>query len=111
MTNSRSRLFFSSTAKREVAEEPRPRPARSSSGLLMVGLDAPSGRWEPYEAAVGGLAGDPVPDESLGAAMLYSSGTTGQPKGILRPLPESAPREALPVMAVRRASCSGSARA
>ena len=32
----------------------------------------------------------PIPDESKGWAMLYSSGTTGQPKGILRPLSDSA---------------------
>ena len=63
----------------------------------MVGLDAPSGRWEPYEEAVAGWPADPVPDEILGAAMLYSSGTTGQPKGILRPLPESRPGDPLPL--------------
>ena len=40
----------------------------------------------------------PIPDEQLGAAMLYSSGTTGRPKGILRPLPENRPAEPLPVM-------------
>jgi long-chain acyl-CoA synthetase len=39
----------------------------------------------------------PVEDESLGNAMLYSSGTTGRPKGILRPLPEQPPSQPLPI--------------
>jgi acyl-CoA synthetase (AMP-forming)/AMP-acid ligase II len=98
VNNSRSRLFFSSVAKRDVAEAAAgacPRLER----LLMVGLDAPSGRWEPYEPAVSPWPSSPVPDEKLGAALLYSSGTTGQPKGILRPLPDFAPSDPLPVMA------------
>ncbi|WP_339501795.1 AMP-binding protein, partial [Pseudomonas canadensis] len=36
-------------------------------------------------------------DESLGTPMLYSSGTTGRPKGILRPLPEQPPQQPLPL--------------
>jgi len=39
----------------------------------------------------------PIADESLGTAMLYSSGTTGRPKGILRPLPETPPAQQLPI--------------
>ena len=39
----------------------------------------------------------PIADEFLGVAMLYSSGTTGRPKGILRPLPENPPAQALPI--------------
>lgn len=39
----------------------------------------------------------PVADESLGTPMLYSSGTTGRPKGILRPLPENPPSKPLPL--------------
>ena len=37
------------------------------------------------------------PDECVGTAMLYSSGTTGRPKGILRPLPEQPPTQQLPL--------------
>jgi long-chain acyl-CoA synthetase len=44
-----------------------------------------------------GRPATPIAGESIGTAMLYSSGTTGRPKGILRPLPEQPPRQQLPV--------------
>ena len=45
---------------------------------------------------------DPLGDETMGAAMLYSSGTTGRPKGVKRPLPDAA-RRATPI----RPCCGG----
>ena len=51
VTNSRSRMFLSSTAKRQVAEEAA-RACPQLERLLMVGLDGPFERWEPYAAAV-----------------------------------------------------------
>ena len=39
----------------------------------------------------------PVVDESQGAAMLYSSGTTGRPKGVKFPLPDAAIKSINPV--------------
>jgi acyl-CoA synthetase (AMP-forming)/AMP-acid ligase II len=101
ITNSCSRLLFSSAAKREVAEQAAAKCPQLER-LLMTGPDVPDG-WESFDAAVAGLPGDPVPDESLGAAMLYSSGTTGQPKGVLRGLPDAEPGEPLPVMLFVRA--------
>jgi acyl-CoA synthetase (AMP-forming)/AMP-acid ligase II len=41
---------------------------------------------EAYENAVAGQPPEPIADESEGAYMFYSSGTTGRPKGIKPPL-------------------------
>ena len=44
--------------------------------------------FEAYEASVAGQPTDMIADPSEGADMLYSSGTTGRPKGVKVPLPE-----------------------
>jgi hypothetical protein len=49
------------------------------------------------DEAASGFSDTPIADESVGTAMLYSSGTTGRPKGILRPLAEGAPAQNLPI--------------
>ena len=46
VNNSRSRLFFSSVAKRDVAEQAAP-ACPQVERLFMVGLDGPAGPWEP----------------------------------------------------------------
>jgi acyl-CoA synthetase (AMP-forming)/AMP-acid ligase II len=97
VTNSQAKVLFSSAAKREVAQA----AAANSPALdrkLMTGPDPLPAGWEPYDAVVAGFPAAPLSDEALGAAMLYSSGTTGQPKGILRELPTGGPDQPLPVM-------------
>lgn len=47
--------------------------------------------FEDLRAAIADRPTTPVENQSLGLAILYSSGTTGRPKGVLRPLPESGP--------------------
>src|SRR5580704_6685076 len=41
-----------------------------------------------YEEPLAASSPEPLAEEWLGDSMLYSSGTTGRPKGILRPLPQ-----------------------
>src|SRR5581483_6148902 len=50
---------------------------------LMV--DGVAAGFDSYEEAVARFPGSALPDERLGDFMLYSSGTTGRPKGIRRP--------------------------
>ena len=49
-------------------------------------MDGAIDGYESYEAVVDGLAPERLAEEPAGDVMLYSSGTTGQPKGIRRPL-------------------------
>jgi long-chain acyl-CoA synthetase len=97
VANSQAKALFSSAARREVAEAVTAK-CPDLDRLLMTGPGPLPAGWEPYDAVAAAYPAVPVPDESLGAAMLYSSGTTGQPKGILRALPEGGPGEPLPVM-------------
>ena len=55
---------------------------------LRLSVDGVVDGYDSYEDALAGAAADPLDDEPLGQLMLYSSGTTGRPKGVVRPQPE-----------------------
>lgn len=96
LTNSESKLLIVSADKLPVAEIAL-RDAPNVTLCLVVGGDAHGDAFRNYEEALGAYPKTPIADESLGTSMLYSSGTTGRPKGILRPLPLQAPADALPL--------------
>ena len=96
VNNSESKAVITSRAKRDVAMAAIRQCPKVTLCLIVDGTGE-DGPFVDYATAVGRLPDTPIADESLGTPMLYSSGTTGRPKGILRPLPENPPSQPLPL--------------
>ena len=79
ITNCKAKLFIASASLAEVATQ----AAAASAGLnrcFCVG-GAIAG-FEALDEQLAAMPETPIDDEFLGAPMLYSSGTTGKPKGV-----------------------------
>ncbi|UGQ11949.1 acyl-CoA synthetase [Yinghuangia sp. ASG 101] len=59
---------------------------RGTDCRIRLMIDGTADGFEPYEKAVAAYPGEPPSYQPRGEMMLYSSGTTGRPKGIRRPL-------------------------
>jgi acyl-CoA synthetase (AMP-forming)/AMP-acid ligase II len=83
VNDSGARVLITSAEQRVRAE-----PLRSTCPTVGTWLltDGVIDGFEPYDDALVQQHPTPLPDETEGAVMLYSSGTTGRPKGIMRPL-------------------------
>ncbi|WP_068922955.1 acyl-CoA synthetase [Planobispora rosea] len=77
--NCEARVFISSAALADVAASIAGATPRVELRLMLDGV-APG--FASYEEAVAAHPATPLQDECQGADMLYSSGTTGRPKGV-----------------------------
>src|SRR3954453_15772207 len=96
LVNSQSKILITSVAKLDIARE----AIKVCPDIrLCIVADGPgeSERIVRLTEVTTELPKTQIPDEWLGTPMLYSSGTTGRPKGILRPLPENPPSKPLPL--------------
>ena len=82
----RSGLYFtpiSSKYLKNVANETFQLTKKTKHHYMVDGVEE---GWQSFENAIMDLPKTPIPDEEMGQDMLYSSGTTGKPKGIRVPL-------------------------
>ncbi|MBV8693017.1 MAG: AMP-binding protein, partial [Actinobacteria bacterium] len=87
LQNSHSRVLITTSKLRSVAEA-----AAATAGCVEHILDLDDN----YDDALSKFPTTPIADERLGMGMFYSSGTTGQPKGIKRPIPNLPPDADIP---------------
>lgn len=80
-----AKVIVSSFDRRETAA---PLAALIPHCRIRLMVDGVVAGWNSYEETVDGFPAEPPAIEWMGDMMLYSSGTTGRPKGVLRPLLE-----------------------
>ena len=95
LNNSESQAVFTSTAKCHILKEALKQCPKIKKCYVVANEDEelPGDMFVNYHDAINDQPSTPIADEFLGTAMLYSSGTTGRPKGILRPLEPQSPSE------------------
>jgi acyl-CoA synthetase (AMP-forming)/AMP-acid ligase II len=89
-----AKVFITSKYKSDQAAEI---VAETPNVQLRLMLDDTLPGYDSYEATVASASTTPPADLEDGIDMLYSSGTTGMPKGIAKPIPGTALGETMPI--------------
>ncbi len=71
-------------ADASLGEAPLEAIAHAPNVKLKLAVAGPIDGFDDYDTVVGRHSDDDISDPSLGGTMLYTSGTTGQPKGVYR---------------------------
>jgi long-chain acyl-CoA synthetase len=89
-----AQVFITSRYKADVAATLVDRTPNLRARLM---LDGVVDGYEAYEEVIGSQPATPLPDRVAGKDMLYSSGTTGRPKGVKPSMPSEPIDSASPV--------------
>jgi long-chain acyl-CoA synthetase len=92
IADSAARVVLTSKALLEVMADVVP-ICPNVEHWYVIDVEDPPAPFIGYQKARNSSSPQPISPERLGSAMMYSSGTTGRPKGILRPLPGVAPAD------------------
>ena len=93
LEDSGARLLFGSAYLASILDE----AAKLNPGIEQLRFDSPGSLSA--EAALAAMPDTPIDDERAGTDMLYSSGTTGRPKGVKIPLPADPAIDAMSILA------------
>ncbi|WP_019875330.1 acyl-CoA synthetase [Sporichthya polymorpha] len=74
-----------SAGKAELAAAVRP----AADVAVALAFGGPVAGYDDYAEVLAAASTDPLPEQPRGMMMLYSSGTTGRPKGVRPPLPRT----------------------
>ena len=86
VNNCEARVFITSHERKDVVGQLTGKLDLVTDYFM---LDGVIDGFESWEDATANESADPIEDQAEGVAMLYSSGTTGYPKGVKRPLPDA----------------------
>jgi acyl-CoA synthetase (AMP-forming)/AMP-acid ligase II len=98
VNNCEARVFITSSGRQHVVDS---LDDKMPNVIARYMIDGTIDGYESWEESIAQMPTDEIEDQAEGAAMLYSSGTTGYPKGVKRALPDTpyGAGEALSLMA------------